>query len=78
MLKAQVFLDPEKMNFRRYSRFHQGEVFKCVYVFKQGVYGMAHCKVESSDDIIFNVLETDGRSLCFGLCFHSIGNQSLH
>jgi len=42
------------------------------------VYGMAHCKVKSSDDIIINVLETDGRSLCFGLCFHSIGNQSLH
>ena len=42
------------------------------------VYGMAHCKVKSSDDIIINVLETDGRSLSFGLCFHSIGNQSLH
>jgi len=50
----------------------------CVYVQVGCVYGMAHCKVKSSDDIIINVLETDGRSLCFGLCFHSIGNQSLH
>ncbi len=26
------FLDPKKMNFRRDSHFHQGEVFKCVCV----------------------------------------------
>ena len=73
------FLDPKKMNFRRDSQFNQGEVFKCVTVFKLQagcVYGMAHCKVKSSDDIINNVLKTGGRSLCFGLCFHSIGNQS--
>ena len=40
--------------------------------------GLAHCKVKSSDDIIINVLETDGRRSCFGLCFHLIGNQVLH
>ena len=40
--------------------------------------GSAYCKVKSSDDIIINVLETDGRSSCFGLCFHLKGNQSLH
>ena len=27
----------------------------------QKVVGSAHCKVKSSDDIIINVLETDGR-----------------
>ena len=37
-----------------------------------------HCKSKSSDDIIIAASETDGRSLCFGLCFHSKGNQSLH
>ena len=26
------------------------------------VYGMAHCKVKSSDDIIINVLETDSKT----------------
>ncbi len=72
------FLDPKKMNFRRDSHFHRGKVFKCLCVQAGCDYGMAHCKVKSSDDIIINVLETDGRSLCFGLCFHSIGNQSLH
>ena len=66
------------MNFRRDSHFHQDEVFKCVCVQAGYVYGMAHCKMKSSDDIVINVLETDGRCLCFGLCFHSKGNQSLH
>ena len=74
------FLDPKKMNFRRCSHFHQVEVWSLSVCMcsSRCVYGMAHCKVKSSDDIIINVLETDGRSLCFGLCFHSKGNQSLH
>jgi len=68
------------MNSRRGSHFRKGEVFKAYNVLKSVcMFGMAaHSKVKSSDDIIINVLETDGRSLCFGLCFHSIGNQSLH
>ena len=42
-------------------------------------FGLAlHCKSKSSDDIINTVSEPDGRSSCFGLCFHSKGNQSLH
>ena len=68
------------MNSRRGSHFRKGEVFKDFDVLK-GVcmFGMAaHSKVKSLDDIIINVLETDGRSLCFGLCFRSKGNQSLH
>ncbi len=31
------------------------------------VYGMAHCKVKSSDDIIINVLETDV-GVCVSAC----------
>ena len=65
------FLDPKKMNFRRDSHFIKARSLS-VYVFKQDVSMVWHCKVKSSDDIIINVLETDGRSLCFGLCFHSI------
>ena len=66
------------MNSRRGSHFRKGEVFKAYNVLKSVcMFGMAaHSKVKSSDDIIINVLETDGRSLCFVLCFHSIGNQS--
>ena len=42
-------------------------------------FGLAlHCKSKSSDDIINTVSEPDGRSSCFGLCFHLKGNQSLH
>ena len=52
-------------------------VCACVYVCVLA-WPALHCKSKSSDDIINNVLETDGRSLCFGLCFHSTGNQSLH
>jgi len=49
------------------------DVCRCVCV------GLAlPCKSKSSDDIINTVSESDGRSLCFGLCFHSKGNQSLH
>ena len=37
-----------------------------------------HCRSKSLDDIIITVSGTDGRSLCFGLCFHSKGNQSFY
>ncbi len=82
------------MNSRRDSQFHEdAEVMKCVCVCACacGVcvwctwmcadicFGLAlHCKSKSSDDIINTVSEPDGRSSCFGLCFHSKGNQSLH
>ena len=61
------FLDHKKINFRRDSHFHQGEVFKCICVQAGCVYGMAHCKVKSSDYIIINVLETDG-GVCVSAC----------
>ena len=79
----RVSFDPKKMNSRRDSQFHEGvEVMKCMCVCVVCVdmcFGLAlHCKSKSSDDIINTVSEPDGRSSCFGLCFHSKGNQSLH
>ena len=51
----------------------------CMWMCVDVCIGLAlHCKSKSSDDIIITVSEPDGRSLCFGLCFHSKGNQSLH
>ena len=78
-----VSFDPKKMNSRRDSQFHEGvEVVKCVcgvWMCVDVCVGLAlHCKSKSSDDIIITVSEPDGRSSCFGLCFHSKGNQSLH
>ena len=75
------------MNSRRDSQFHEGaEVMKCVsvsvcacmWMCADMCFGLAlHCKSKSSDDIIITVSEPDGRSSCFGLCFHSKGNHSL-
>ena len=53
------------------------DICECVWLM-YFVVRLCTCKLESSDDIIITVLETDGRSLCFGLCFHLKGNQSLH
>ena len=51
----------------------------CMWMCVDVCIGLAlHCKSKSSDDIIITVSEPDGRSSCFGLCFHSKGNQSLH
>ena len=51
----------------------------CMWMCVDVCVGLAlHCKSKSSDDIIITVSEPDGRSLCFGLCFHLKGNQSLH
>ena len=51
----------------------------CMCMCADMCFGLAlHCKSKSSDDIINTVSEPDGRSSCFGLCFHSKGNQSLH
>ena len=51
----------------------------CMWICVDVCIGLAlHCKSKSSDDIIITVSEPDGRSLCFGLCFHLKGNQSLH
>ena len=51
----------------------------CTWMCVDMCFGLAlHCKSKSSDDIINTVSEPDGRSSCFGLCFHLKGNQSLH
>ena len=51
----------------------------CMWMCADMCFGLAlHCKSKSSDDIINTVSEPDGSKSCFGLCFHSKGNQSLH